>query len=222
MAQRRVRRTPKNPQAVVVYARVSTEEQGKSGLGIEAQIGQCQRLIKSEGLHAEGTFTEVISGKVDPDERPQFQKAIALANETGASLMIAKLDRLSREVYHVSRYLHDSTTPRLIVADRPHASEFEINIIASLAQEERRLISERTKSALAVRREQGMDLGQAGRKAAAKKARELTEDAIARAKELKSQGLSFSRIAVALNAEGFVTSRGTQWSKQAVSVRLDS
>jgi DNA invertase Pin-like site-specific DNA recombinase len=220
MAQRRVRQTPKNPKAVVVYARVSTEEQGKSGLGIEAQVGQCHRLIKSEGLHAEGTFTEVISGKVDPYERPQFQKAIALANETGASLMIAKLDRLSREVYHVSRYLHDSTTPRLIVADRPHASEFEINIIASLAQEERRLISERTKSALAVRREQGMNLGQAGRQVAAEKAREFTEDAITRAKELKSQGLSLSRIAVALNAEGFVTSRGSEWTKQALSNRL--
>ena len=161
-----------NPDAVVIYVRVSTEEQGKSGLGLEAQIANCQRLIESEGLFSLGTFTEVVSGKIAPNDRPLFQQAIELARSTGASLLIAKLERFCREIYHISGYLHDLKSPSLIVADRPNASEFELNIIGSLAQEERRLISERTKAALAIRREQGMQLGHVGRQAASDKARE--------------------------------------------------
>ena len=217
MARRKVEA---NPNAVVVYTRVSTEEQGKSGLGLEAQIATCQRLIEQEGLYSFGTYREVISGKVSPNERPEFRKAIELARSTGSSLLIAKLDRLSREVYHISGYLHDPKSPQMIVADRPNASEFELNIIGSLAQEERRLISERTRAALAVRKEQGMKLGQVGRQAASKKAQELTEDAITRAGQLKQQGLSLQKIADTLNYEGFTTSRGSIWSKQALSGRL--
>lgn len=108
----------------------------------------------------------------------------------------------------------------MIVADRANASEFELNIIASLAQEERRLISERTKAALAIRREQGAYLGQSGWKVAADKAREVTVDAIARAKQLQGQGLSLAKIADTLNTEGFTTSRGSSWIKQAIAGRL--
>ena len=108
----------------------------------------------------------------------------------------------------------------MIVADRPAASEFELNIIASLAQEERRLISERTKSALAIRKEQGMNLGATGRATAAMKARNATEDAITRAKHLQQQGLSLQKVADTLNAEGFTTSRGSNWTKQALAGRL--
>jgi len=214
------RKIKQNPNAVVVYARVSTEEQGKSGLGLEAQITACQRLLQVEGLECLGIFQEVTSGKVDPNEREQFPKALTLAIEQGASLLIAKLDRLSREVYHVSRYLHDPSHPRLILADRPNASEFEINIIASLAQEERRLISERTKAALAERRKQGMELGKAGREAHSQKAQLATQAALERAKALQDQGLSLKKIAETLNAEGLLTSRGTNWSKQAIAKRL--
>lgn len=209
-----------NPTAVVTYCRVSTEEQGKSGLGLEAQFATCQRLIESEGLFSLGSFTEVISGKIAPDERPEFQKAIELARSTGASLLVAKLDRLSRQVYHVSSFLHNPKSPKLVVADRPNASEFELNILSSLAQEERRLIAQRTKEALAIRREQGMQLGQAGRQAAADKAREVTQDAISRAMELQQQGHSLQKIADALNKEGFTTSRGSNWTKQAIATRL--
>lgn len=204
----------------VIYSRVSTDEQGKSELGLEAQIAACQRLAESNGLEVVGSFSEVISGKVAPQERFEFSKAMKAARAENASILIAKLDRLSREVYHVSAYLYDRKSPRLIVADRPNASEFEINIIASLAQEERRLISERTKAALAVRREQGMKLGSVGRAVAAGKAQVATQDAISRAMELRAIGASFQAIADTLNAEGFTTSRGSQWSKQAIAKRL--
>jgi len=104
--------------------------------------------------------------------------------------------------------------------DRPNASEFELNIIASLAQEERRLISERTKAALAIRKEQGAVLGQVGRQVAATKAKEATEAAINRATQLKEEGTSLAKIADILNAEGFTTSRGSSWTKQALLARL--
>jgi len=214
------RKVQANPKAVVIYGRVSTDEQGRSGLGLEAQLASCQRLIEQEGLFCLGSYTEIISGKIAPSERPVFQEAIKLAQSTGASLMIAKLDRLSREVYHVSQYLHNPKSPRMIVCDRPNASEFELNIIASLAQEERRLISERTKAALAVRKKQGAVLGQVGRQVAATKAKEATEAAINRAKQLLHEGRSLAKIAETLNAEGFTTSRGSSWSKQALSGRL--
>ena len=209
-----------NPLAVVVYLRVSTEEQGKSGLGLEAQLASCQRLIESDSLSSLGVFQEIVSGLIDPNERTEFVKAVTLAQDNGASLLIAKLDRLSRQVFYISRYLNDPSHPRLLIADRPNASEFEINIIASLAQEERRLISERTKAALAERKKQGVQLGKVGRETRASKARELTEEAIAKARELKAQGISLSKIAQTLNSQGLLTSRGTNWSKQALGKRL--
>lgn len=216
------RKVTYNSDLIVIYARVSTEEQGKSGLGLEAQIAACKRLIEANEQKCLGVFEEVASGAMEPHERPEFSKAFAFAQEHGASLMIAKLDRLSRQVYHISRYLNEPSHPPLIVSDRPNASEFEINILASLAQEERRLISERTKAALAERRKQGMNLGSAGRKAHSKKARKATEDAIERAKDLRKGGFTYQEIADTLNEEGLLTSRKTKWSKQAIFKRITS
>ena len=213
----------KNDKAVVIYCRVSTEEQGKSHLGLDAQLSACHKLAEYEGLEVISVYTEVCSGKVDPMERPIFYTAINEAIKAGAKLLIAKLDRLSRDTYHTSSFLNGymiKNCPKIIVAETPNASEFELNLRAALAQEERRMISERTKAALAVKIAQGANLGQDGRKAATQNKREATKDAFSLMLELHNQGKSYQQIADYLNENGFTTSRGGNWSKQVVHSRV--
>lgn len=216
-------RAKQNTKAVVIYIRVSTDEQGKSGLGLEAQLAACQKLAEYEGLEIVGSFQDVVSGKSNPMEREGFKAAIETAIQHGARLLVAKLDRLSRDVFYVSSFTNGfmvKNCPKLIIAENPNASEFEINLRASLAQEERRLISERTKAALAVKKAQGAELGKAGRAAHSGKAQQATESAISRAVELRSEGYSLDKVCSILNTEGYTTSRGSQWSKQALNKRL--
>lgn len=216
-------RAKQNTKAVVIYTRVSTDEQGKSGLGLDAQLAACQKLAEYEGLEVVGSFQDVISGKSNPMEREGFKAAIDTAIQQGARLLVAKLDRLSRDVFYVSSFTNGfmvKNCPKLIIAENPNASEFEINLRASLAQEERRLISERTKAALAVKKAQGAQLGKAGRQAHSAKSQQATEAAISRAVELRSEGYSLDKVCSMLNAEGYTTSRGSQWTKQALNKRL--
>lgn len=212
-----------NNQKAVIYLRVSTEDQGNSGLGLQAQEEFCVRVARGLSIEIVSVYTDIISGKTDPLSRQGFRDAIDVAQRQGAVLMIAKLDRLSRDVYQVARYCNGfmlKNQPKLLIAENPGAGEFEINLRASLAQEERRLISERTRAALAIKRAQGCDLGAAGRQSAQRKAKELTDKAITIARELRAQGCSFQKIADALNNQGFTTSRGSNWTKQALASRL--
>jgi DNA invertase Pin-like site-specific DNA recombinase len=212
-----------NQGKAIVYLRVSTEDQGISGLGLQAQQDFCERVAKGLGIEVVGSYTDILSGKTDPLSRPGFCAAIAAAQSQKAVLMVAKLDRLSRDVYQVARYCNGfmiKNQPRLLISENPSAGEFEINLRASLAQEERRLISERTRAALAVKRAQGCNLGEVGRQAATDKARKTTEEAIAIARELRAQGVSLQKIADSLNDQGYTTSRGSKWTKQALASRL--
>ncbi|WP_084776851.1 recombinase family protein [Anabaena sp. PCC 7108] len=212
-----------NPLAIVIYCRVSTEEQGKSHLGLDAQLSACQRLSEYEGLEVIETFCEVISGKIDPMARPVFTTAIATAQQHGARLMVAKLDRLSRDVYHISSFINGymvKNCPKLIIAENPNAGEFELNLRASLAQEERRLISERTKAALAVKRSQGCELGKVGRETVTESRRAATLQAFEIAQKLRADGKSLDAIAQHLNELGLTTSRGSVWTRQALHKRL--
>ncbi len=217
----------KNANAIAIYLRVSTEEQGKSGLGLDAQLDLCRRVASELNLEIVGVFEDVISGKTDPMEREGFTAAIKKAQSVGGRLMVAKLDRLGRDVYHISRFVNGfmvKNTPRLLIADNPNASEFEINIRASISQEERRLISERTKAALAIKKVQGAELGKAGRASALANASrtKATESAIARAKQLLAQNYGYQKIAEVLNDEGYQTSRGSSWTKQSLYKRLSA
>ncbi|BCL34591.1 recombinase family protein [Nostoc sp. MS1] len=213
-----------NPNAVVIYLRVSTDEQGKSGLGLDAQLDACKRLCEQRQLTIVGVFSEIISGKVDPRERPVFMQALTEAQKHGASLLVSKQDRFSREVFHVSGYVNNyffgSQTPALIAADSPNASPMEIYLKAMVSEQERQAISQRTKDALAQLKKQGKQLGKAGRQAHSEKAQQATEAAIQRALELRQLGKSLEAVADTLNTEGFTTSRGTHWTKQALSKRL--
>jgi DNA invertase Pin-like site-specific DNA recombinase len=141
----------------VAYYRVSTAKQGKSGLGLEAQKETVRAFVEKEG-ELIGEYLEVQSGR--KDNREELWKAIRAAKEQKAKIVIARLDRFSRKVSFISGIMDQGVS--LVVAEMPHASEFQLHIFAALAQEERRLISERTKAALAQAKKRGVILGKNG------------------------------------------------------------
>ena len=210
---------------VVIYRRVSTREQGDSQLGLEAQLNQCRTACESIGLTIVGDFVEVVSGKADPRERPHLMAAIALCQKEGARLMVAKLDRFSREVYHVTgycdRYFFAERTPDLICAESPKATMLEIRIRAVVAQEEREMIGKRTKAALAARKERGdAPNGEAGRASHLQKTYQATEAAMQLARSMRKLGHGYHTIAKALNEAGHTTSKGGQWYAANIRQRL--
>lgn len=136
---------------LVAYYRVSTQKQGKSGLGLEAQEADVQRYLASLGSDAKllSAYTEIESGK--RNNRPQLHKAMEHARLTGATLVIAKLDRLSRDAHFLLGL--QKANVDFVACDMPSADRFTVGIMAMLAQKERELISERTKAALAMKKE---------------------------------------------------------------------
>jgi DNA invertase Pin-like site-specific DNA recombinase len=198
----------------VSYYRVSTAKQGRSGLGLEAQRASVKAYVKDGRILAE--YIEVESGK--RNDRPELAQAIAHASREGATLIIAKLDRLARSVAFIFA-LRDSGV-RFIACDMPEANTLTIGLLAALAQHERELISERTKAALAAKKARGCILGsprnltkEATLKAAFARRRCALEDpANRRATELallyRDRGLSYAAIAKQLNENGHATRRG--------------
>jgi DNA invertase Pin-like site-specific DNA recombinase len=216
----------------VAYFRVSTAEQGRSGLGLEAQQqavrayldGGCWRLI--------GEHTEVESGKLR--DRPRLKAALEQCRLTGATLVIAKLDRLSRNVAFLAT-LMDSDVP-FVAVDNPHATRFTCHILAAVAEHEAAQISGRTKAALAAAKARGKSLGgwrptrkggeartspglfQAVASAANKaKADERSARVLPIARELQAQGKSLRHIAAELTERHIATPRGGAWSHVSVS-----
>jgi DNA invertase Pin-like site-specific DNA recombinase len=136
---------------VVAYYRVSTEAQGRSGLGLDSQKQAVEAFCRQREWNIIAEFTEVESGK--RDDRPQLTAALKRAKVTGARLVIAKLDHLSRNVAFLAA-LQDSGA-KFTAADMPEADEFTVHILAAVAQRERKLISERTRQALAAAKARG-------------------------------------------------------------------
>lgn len=137
----------------ISYYRVSTEKQGLSGLGLEAQRESVLNYIKPENIFKE--FTEIESGR--KRNRPVLIEALQLCKELNATLVIAKLDRLARNVAFVSTLLESGV--KFLCCDMPTANELTIHIYSAIAQDEAKRISERTKSALAIKKAQGYKLG---------------------------------------------------------------
>jgi DNA invertase Pin-like site-specific DNA recombinase len=137
----------------ISYYRVSTEKQGASGLGLEAQREAVINFIKPENIYQE--FTEIESGR--KKERPILKRAIELCKISGATLVIAKLDRLARNVSFVSALLESGV--KFVCCDMPTANELTIHIYSAIAQDEAKRISQRTKDALAIKKAQGFKLG---------------------------------------------------------------
>ena len=200
----------------IKYYRVSTRSQADSGLGLSAQQRDIDLYLST---YAEtpweviAEFTDVQSGK--DDNRPELQKAITLAEETGATLLIAKLDRISRRVSFISAIMERKKL-NLTVATMPNADKFQLHIYAALAEQEREFISLRTKQALAPLKGTGKLGGNRGNiDKANEAARALADTHAAKVIDtvlpLKEAGRTLQQIADTLNKSGVKTARGGKW-----------
>lgn len=211
---------------VVAYYRVSTDRQGRSGLGLEAQRAAVEAFIRDRGGELMASFVEVESGK--RNDRPELTKALRAAKMAAAKLLIAKLDRLSRNAAFL--LLLQESGVRFVAVDMPEADNFTVGILALVAQREREMISTRTKAALAAAKARGQRLGNTatlrpgiGREAAlsahqamaAARAKEVLEEIT----QLRSEGhTSAKAIARELTRRGVVTAQGkAKWSATQVA-----
>src|ERR1700681_2050304 len=146
--------------AVIAYIRVSTSQQGRSGLGIEAQRQALRQFAKAEGLELVREFVEVETGKGSDalDRRPQLKAALAAAKRLKCHVAVAKLDRLSRDVHFISGLMAHKV-PFVVAELGPDVDPFVLHLFAALAEKERALISSRTKQALAAAKVRGVVLG---------------------------------------------------------------
>lgn len=201
----------------VAYFRVSTERQGQSGLGIEAQREAVAAYVSREAGQVVADFVEVESGK--RRDRPELEAALVACRKTKATLLIAKLDRLARSVHFISGLMEAGV--EFVAVDNPHANRLMLHLLAAFAEHEREMISTRTKAALAAARARGVVLGKNGHCLAARARREACE----RAKrvepaiiEMRAAGVhTLEGIASELNARGIQGQRGGNW--HATSVR---
>mgnify|MGYP006360081997 FL=1 len=212
-------------ESIISYYRVSTQKQGNSGLGIEAQRATVTDYAQRAGALVVAEFIEVESGK--RNNRPQLAEAIAEAKRTGATLVIAKLDRLARNAGFVFA-LRDAGV-KFIACDIPEANTLTVGIFAVMAQHEAELISTRTRAALQAKKARGAKLGKPenltaearakGREAHSRNAanNQNTKTARGYALLLRGNGSSLRQMAATLNAEGFKTPRGGQFSAVQVA-----
>lgn len=197
----------------VAYYRVSTKRQSRSGLGLDAQRQTIISFLEPDDRLA-AEFVEAVSGR--NDDRQELAKAICLAHRTGAALLIAKLDRFSRRVSFIANMMESGV--RLVVADMPNATDFQLHIFAALAQEERRMISMRTKAALAQAKQRGVALGVNGRRLAVENAAAADNFAAQLRENLQDlqSSWSYSAIARHLNQKGIKTRTGSKFHAQTV------
>jgi DNA invertase Pin-like site-specific DNA recombinase len=212
----------------VSYIRVSTAKQGASGLGMEAQKEAISRYLNGGSWELLSEFVEVESGK--KADRPELTKALQHCQMTGATLVIAKLDRLSRDLHFISSL--QKAGIEFTACDMPSANKFTVHIFAALAEHEREMISQRTKAALAALKARGVKLGKPENltKAAADKGAAMASEArTVKADEFaaqvapliagyRDQGMSLNGIAAKLNADSILTARGKSgaWTPTAV------
>jgi DNA invertase Pin-like site-specific DNA recombinase len=215
----------------VAYFRVSTPKQGRSGLGLEAQQAAVRQYLASVGGVELASFIEVESGK-NAVNRPQLQAALQRCKQTRATLLVAKLDRLSRNAAFLLNLR--SSEVKFQALDIPEANTLTLGIMAVLAQHERELISKRTKDALAARRARGLPMGTPrdmsayATRAAALGSKVNSANALARARDIapaiedaRKAGFTTLRpIAEYLNDQGITTPRGKAWTATAVANTL--
>jgi DNA invertase Pin-like site-specific DNA recombinase len=213
---------------VVAYYRVSTAAQGRSGLGLQAQRSAVEGYCRGRECQLLAEFTEVESGK--RNDRPELAKALHYAKVTGATLVIAKLDRLSRNAAFLLQ-LQDSGA-RFVAADMPEACHLTVGILALVAQQEREAISARTKAALKAAKDRGTKLGNPNGAAALHRAAKGNASAVRALKvaadrhaadlapvvaQLQSEGYSsLPALAKALNERQMQTPRGGKWYPSSV------
>jgi DNA invertase Pin-like site-specific DNA recombinase len=218
----------------VAYIRVSTQKQGKSGLGLEAQREAITNYLNGGKWSLAGEFVEVESGK--RNDRPELAKALALCRLHKATLLVAKLDRLARNVAFVSALMESKV--KFVAVDLPEANNLTVHIMAAMAEYEADAIRERTRLALAAAKARGTALGgrrvsadrwariaSKGRKAGTLKRSEESskwaQDVLPVIEDIRQSGaVSLRQIAEALNARGIETRRGGRWSAVQVQRAL--
>jgi DNA invertase Pin-like site-specific DNA recombinase len=205
----------------VAYYRVSTERQRISGLGLEAQREAVARHVGTGQLVAE--FTETESGKRHTN-RPQLLAALAECRKRHAVLLIARLDRLARNVAFIANLMESGAD--FIACDMPQANRLTIHILAAVAEHEREMISQRTKAALAAAKARGVQLGNPRLAAAREQARAThharrpAPEVLAVMREWRSQGAAFREIARRLNRLNIRPGRGREWHGTSVKGQL--
>jgi DNA invertase Pin-like site-specific DNA recombinase len=214
-------------QQIVTYLRVSTDKQGKSGLGLEAQREAVARFAAGEGCEVVAEYLEIETGKGSDalDRRPQLAAALAHARKAKAAVVVAKLDRLSRDVHFISG-LMAQRVPFIVAELGAGADPFMLHVYAALAEKERAMIADRTRVALAQRKAQGVTLGNRTNlpEAAAKGAIANKEAADAFAanvlpvvRQIEASGVKgYRNLAKALNTRGIRTARGGEWHATTV------
>ncbi|MEQ9696140.1 recombinase family protein [Shimia sp. SDUM112013] len=198
----------------VVYYRVSTERQGRSGLGLDAQRAMVEQFLHPTDTVVE-EFTEIQSGK--RDDRAELWNAINLVKRTRSKLLIPKLDRFSRKVSFISGIIDQGI--ELVVCEHPNVSVFFLHLLACFAEEERRQISERTRAALRAAKKRGTVLGRNAHALADKhraEKREFFETIRVRFEEALSEAETYAATARLLNQRNVPTCNGGQWYPQTV------
>lgn len=209
----------------IAYYRVSTDKQGKSGLGLDAQRQAVAGFVMGRGEIA-AEFTEIESGR--KADRPQLVQALAQCRRRKATLVIARLDRLARNVAFISNLMESRVD--FVAVDMPEANRLTIHILAAVAEHEREMISKRTKDALAAAKLRGTRLGNpnplpASRRATAilkEQTRQYHETTKPFVLELQRQGQSLRTIARELNRRQIPTARGGMWHPSTVRNLLES
>ncbi|MFN8290200.1 MAG: recombinase family protein [Chitinophagaceae bacterium] len=205
----------------VAYYRVSTERQGESGLGLEAQKEAVHQYIKIKRIQLVKEYVEVESGK--KNKRPVLQEALLFCSKNRVILLIAKLDRLARNVAFISKLMESKT--EFVAVDNPEANHLILHILAAFAEYEREQISKRTKGALEAAKKRGVKLGKNG-KALAIRNKELSQMFCNKLKpvidELKNEGFTtVQAITDQLNMRQVPTYRpGSKWHKSTVHAAL--
>jgi DNA invertase Pin-like site-specific DNA recombinase len=209
----------------IAYFRVSTDRQGKSGLGLDAQREAVMNYLNGGRWTLVDEFTEVESGK--RNDRPELEKALTTCKKQKAKLVIAKLDRLSRNLAFIATLMDSGV--EFVAVDNPHANKLTIHILAAVAQHEREIISARTSAALKAVKARGKQLGnpklaEARRQAAAARknsADRFSANVLPVIAEIQRSGVQSLRgIARALTARGIATARGGTWTPVQVSAIL--
>lgn len=211
---------------IVSYLRVSTDRQGRSGLGLDGQRAAVEAYCRRTGAFIAREYVEVESGR--HDDRPKLSEALAFARRAKATLLVAKLDRLSRSVRFIATVLDSGV--QFAAVDLPEANRLVLHILAAVAEAEAKAISDRTRAALYAAKKRGVRLGthnprvprlnqnarlkgsKLGAAACRQRAVEAYADLVPAIVELRDQGLSLRAIATHLNEEGHATRLQTPWS----------
>jgi DNA invertase Pin-like site-specific DNA recombinase len=213
----------------IAYYRVSTERQGRSGLGLDAQRQAVTDYLNGGTWTLIEEFTEIESGK--RNDRPQLAAALDACRRHKATLIIAKLDRLARNVAFIATLMENTRGVDFVAADMPEANKVTLHIMAALAEHEREMISQRTKAALQAAKARGQQLGwsmpqrrQEARQASSRgvavrqqKAETFAANVLPIVRDIEAAGVTtLQRIAKALNARGVSTARGGKWHAATV------